>query len=66
MKGFGGFAKAFEAAIDKTLGIDGDQAEAVIGISLCRPPSMRKPWEHGPRPRTRKSTRDPPHASTYN
>jgi hypothetical protein len=31
MKGFGGFAKAFEAAIDKTLGIDGAQAEAVIG-----------------------------------
>jgi hypothetical protein len=54
MKGFGGFAKAFEAAIDKTLGIDGDQAEAVIGISLCRPPSMRKPWEHGPRPQDTK------------
>jgi hypothetical protein len=40
MKGFGGFAKAFEAAIDKTLGIDGAQAEAVIGcvflLSVCK------------------------------
>jgi len=31
MRNFGGFAKAFEAAIDKTLGIDGAQAEAVLG-----------------------------------
>ena len=32
MRNFGGFAKAFEAAIDQTLGIDGAQAEAVLGI----------------------------------
>jgi hypothetical protein len=31
MKGFGGFAKVLEGVIDKTLGIDGAQAEAVIG-----------------------------------
>jgi hypothetical protein len=33
MKGFGGFAKAFEAAIDKTLGIDAEEAEAVLAQS---------------------------------
>jgi hypothetical protein len=32
MRNFGGFAKAFEAAIDSTLGIDADQAEAVLGM----------------------------------
>ena len=41
MQGFGGFAKAFEAAIDKTLGIDGAQAEAVLGEFL-----IGLPWPH--------------------
>lgn len=32
----GGFVKSFEAAIDKTLGIDGAQADAVLGtFHLC-------------------------------
>jgi hypothetical protein len=33
MRNFGGLARAFEAAIDQTLGIDGAQAEAVLGIA---------------------------------
>jgi hypothetical protein len=53
MRGLGSFAKAFEAAIDKTLGIDGTQADAVLGNFRQRPRARRaraeSAWSLAPR-----------------